>query len=281
VALTAPSTKDWGKPRERTEYGNVNRDTQQIEFHGRTWRRVWNRRWHARHGTANGFTSSVQVLFTPPHGRASWLQYNSGSVAFNDHRLGACCFSALGPDGLRHRYLSGFDENETDMYFLAQLPDDEEILSYQDAINALKPAIVKQAERQEREIARQGDVFAIATDLNDEQVYDDAVSIGDRTRFLQLVPGRNGGWRLKRGIARNRARSTIGIYGTGHTADEVVIKPSGATYLRGTLYHDPVIEEAGRTTEHRPVSLGTGKSWFLAVRNTVPRDPVSEGGEET
>jgi hypothetical protein len=69
------------------------------------------------------------------------------------------------------------------------------------------------------------------------------------------------------------------IFGTAHTADEVVVCEDGVTFVRGNLYHDAFLDEAGRDPEHvvRPLN---GKKWFLAVRNTVPRQTTDEDQQE-
>lgn len=73
-------------------------------------------------------------------------------------------------------------------------------------------------------------------------------------------------------IARRReqVRRALAIYGTAHTASEVIRTRAGAVYVRGTVRHIPGLEPGrGGTADHRPLELGPG--WWLAVRNTVPR----------
>ena len=67
-----------------------------------------------------------------------------------------------------------------------------------------------------------------------------------------------------------RARRALMIHNTGHTADEVVVKRGGVTYIKGSMYHDPSLETDGRQPDHVARALEEGK-WYLAVRNTVPR----------
>jgi hypothetical protein len=65
-------------------------------------------------------------------------------------------------------------------------------------------------------------------------------------------------------------RDTLAIYGTAHTATEVAVTKVG-TYVRGTVRHAPALVEQWRTdADHAPLRLAPD-TWYLAVRNTVPR----------
>jgi hypothetical protein len=78
-------------------------------------------------------------------------------------------------------------------------------------------------------------------------------------------------------------RAALSVYGTAHTATEVVTTRDGRVYLRGIMRHEPRIEpNAGRWRErdHKNVHLGDGSQWYLAVRNTVPRNR-GRGGDAT
>lgn len=242
-------------------------------------------RWH-EFGDRNQFRISRrswskqlwrQAIFQPRNGLLGWrnvtVRKGEWFVISRVHVLGASGFSAVGPDGERHRYISSFDPDEpTLMYFLAQLPDEGEYANYQDAISLLAPPIVHEARRQGLDVRRQGDVFAIEIqgdlDLSDATIQRRNQVIRDQA----LVP--------KEGMSRrSKAWKNLMIYGTGHTADIVAIKPNGATYIKGTMYHDPVLERAGRTREHQNVVL-KADIWHLCVRNTVPRAVVKPEKEE-
>lgn len=228
------------------------------------------RRWSVGVGYAPSdlgvFTNSYEV---PPEGikwRSNWgyrvdFQPENGairtfgvdvaagvfSVTAEVHRLGACVFSGVGPDGKRHRYLSAFDQAESPpMYFLAQLPDRGEARNYQQAVDLLAPPIVHAARRAGKLTYRQGDIFFIQTDLTDK-------SLREKKARLSTVP--------KRGKT---------IYGTSHFATRVARMPNGVTFASGVATHVPGVEEPGREPEHLDVTL-VGAEWFLAVRNTVPR----------
>ncbi len=69
---------------------------------------------------------------------------------------------------------------------------------------------------------------------------------------------------------RDKVRTHLAVYGTAHTATEVA-RVGSAVYVRGTVRH-AVDLETGRAggPDHRPIVL-TADRWYLAVRNTVPR----------
>jgi len=69
---------------------------------------------------------------------------------------------------------------------------------------------------------------------------------------------------------RDKVRTHLAIYGTAHTATEVA-RVGSAVYVRGTVRHATDLE-TGRAggPDHRPIVL-TAERWYLAVRNTVPR----------
>jgi hypothetical protein len=146
----------------------------------------------------------------------------------------------------RAYFVSGFDENEPQpLYFLAQLPEGAEPASYRAAIDALKPRTVTAAIAEGREVLRQGDVFAIPTDMT--------------TRRLSAMGG-------------DRERGAY-VLGVNHTATESVTlrepgMPYGRTWARGIMRHKP--RESWRRPEHRMVKLGDRVSWYELVRNTVP-----------
>ena len=206
------------------------------------------------------------------------------------HHLGASVFWAVDESGRRHRFVSAFDQDEPrPMYYLAQLPNRGRIRTYEEAIAALAPPLVHQAREQGVAVYRQGDVFAIETNHTDEWIYErartrvrrevvtydpvanpltppelDDLDHVERTPCLHCGSVTRSGW-------GPRSRRCLMIYGTSHTADEVVVISGGAVYVRGTLWHDPYLEEPGRRPEHVTINLGDGSKWHLAVRNTVPR----------
>lgn len=136
-------------------------------------------------------------------------------------------------------FLSGFDAQETrPLYFFCQMPKSaRNCTTVAEAYEALKPELVLEAERAGRAVFRQGDIFAAET-LADKR--------GLRKRGATFE---------KRG----------NLLGTNHEATEVA-RLGNLTYARGVLWHRP----AGRQPDHKRVSMGNRKSWFLVAKNTVP-----------
>jgi hypothetical protein len=58
------------------------------------------------------------------------------------------------------------------------------------------------------------------------------------------------------------------VLGTNHSVAEGVILKGGAVLGRGIMRHEP---ESWRPPDHKQVKLGDGKTWYMLVRNTVPR----------
>ena len=171
------------------------------------------------------------------------------------------CRSCDGRGGtikLHHRwayYLSGFDHAEArPLYFLCELPRGAKPTTVAEAYEALKPDPVKLAEQMGRPIERQGDIFAIPTEL------DRAALKAKRARFARrkVDKERTNRWR--------RVGDFPYILNTNHTATEVAYLPGGVTRARGVMYHDP----AGRPQDHARHKLGDGKTWHIVIKNTVP-----------
>lgn len=135
-------------------------------------------------------------------------------------------------------FLSGFDMQESrPLYFLSELPT-KGSTTIAEAYEELKPETVKVAESMGRTVYRQGDVFAVETNLT--------------TRDLTRM-----------GATREKGAH---ILATNHKATEVA-RMNGTTLVRGTLTHDP---GAWRRPDHKRVTLGDRKSWHIVVKNTVP-----------
>lgn len=135
-------------------------------------------------------------------------------------------------------FISGFDHNERrPLYHLSELPGPA--VNLKDAYESLKPDTVKVAETMGREVKRQGDIFAVPTELE--------------KRTLS-----------KRGATYERRGRLLG---TSHVATEVARMPDGTALARGTLTHDP---EAWRRPDHARVKMGDGKTWHIIIKNTVP-----------
>jgi hypothetical protein len=135
-------------------------------------------------------------------------------------------------------FLSAFDTNETQpLYFLAELPAKAHPKTVDEAREALKPEPVKEAEANGITVLRQGDVFAIPTDLATR-------GFPHREKYMRVL-------------------------GVNHTVTEGTrVKAGGLyTYGRGVLRHDV---GPWREREHKNVKLGDGKTWYRLVKNTVP-----------
>jgi hypothetical protein len=75
-------------------------------------------------------------------------------------------------------------------------------------------------------------------------------------------------------VSRQTIRSALAIYGTAHSATEAVTTRGGAVYVRGEVRHVPDLDRNRRgdgRPDHAPVKLGDGTTWYVAVRNRVPR----------
>jgi len=100
------------------------------------------------------------------------------------HMLGDSLFTARAR-GRRRKFLSSWDENERNLYFLAELPRTP-ASTVAAAIDALAPPAVHAALAQGRDVKRQGDIFFIPVDLEDAAVYGRAVA---RARLTQWTIG--------------------------------------------------------------------------------------------
>lgn len=141
-------------------------------------------------------------------------------------------------------YLSAVDETGTGwsgMYFLVELLTDHAPESLQDAFQFLKPQVVREAEVGGANVRRQGEWFAIPTNLRTSALMKD----------------------VERGVAAYRERHVLGREGH-HQVEEAVIyrhgPQKGEVYARGLLTHTG--------GEHRDLDLGTVR-WHLLVHNVA------------
>jgi hypothetical protein len=137
-------------------------------------------------------------------------------------------------------YLSGVDETGTSRggYFLAMLITDRPPQTLGEAYGMLKPEPVRAAEAQGKYVRRQGEWFAIPTNLTTSQLMRD-VERGIAVRREQHVLGRAGHHRLEEAV----------IYRVGPQRGEV--------YARGVLRHT--------NGEHRDLDLGF--RWHRLIHN--------------
>lgn len=142
-------------------------------------------------------------------------------------------------------FLSAYDEQEDPpLYFLCALP--RAVETVEEARESLKPASVLAAEANGIEVRRQGDLFAIHSDLTVEQIR----AAGGK---LFPTPG---------------VQEIIPIYGTAHVGAKTAVMPGNIIMASGALYHRPEVRGERRQPDHRPLSLGS--DWWWIARNTVP-----------
>lgn len=91
-----------------------------------------------------------------------------------------------------------------------------------------------------------------------------ALDLATQATMAKYEPGRE--------RTRTALREGLSIFGTAHTATEVVKAKGGAVYIRGLMYHEPSLEPGRRGgVDHARRPLGDRSTWYLAIRNTVPR----------
>jgi hypothetical protein len=138
-------------------------------------------------------------------------------------------------------YVSAVDETGqgSGMYFLAELHCDRPPASLDEALNDLKPEVVREAEARGSCVRRQGEWFAVPTKRLTSELLAD----------------------VARGVAVYRERHVLGREGH-HELEEAVIYKAGPrkgdVYARGVLRHTH--------EEHRDLSLGALR-WHLIVHS--------------
>jgi hypothetical protein len=151
-------------------------------------------------------------------------------------------------------YLSAVDETGfgSGMYFLAELSTDRAPASLEDALNFLKPRVVREAEARGSYVRRQGEWFAIPTGFLTSELMRD----------------------VERGIAVYRERHVLGRDGH-HELEEAIIYRAGPR--KGEVYARGVLKHTHR--EHEDLDLGTIR-WHLVVHN-VQRAAYTLSGSGT
>ena len=138
-------------------------------------------------------------------------------------------------------YLSAVDETGvgSGMYFLAELATERAPETLEQAVDFLKPKVVREAEARGTNVLRQGEWFAIPT--------------YNRTSDLMRD--------VERGIAIRGERHVLGKDGH-HELEEAVIYKAGP--LKGEVYARGVLRHTGG--EHVDLNLGTVR-WYLIIHN--------------
>ena len=184
-----------------------------------------------------------EVSVVVPSGGEEWKQVE---VKDKYGRITERSVHTLGDSVLRVKdryYLSGVDETGkgSGMYFFAELATKEAPSSIKEAYNALKPKAVREAESRELNVLRQGEWFAIPTQVLTSELMRD----------------------VDRGIAAYRQRHVLGKDGHHELEEAVLYKAGerkGQVYARGVLRHTK--------DEHTDLDLGTVR-WYLVVHNVV------------
>jgi hypothetical protein len=149
-------------------------------------------------------------------------------------------------------YLSAVDPTGAGagLYFLAELQTDRPPASLDEAFNALKPKIVREAEARGSAVHRQGEWFAIPTMFRTSELMRD----------------------VERGVAVFRQRHVLGRDGH-HQLEEAVLyrvgPRKGEVFARGVLKHTE--------GDHHDLDLGTIR-WHQIVKNTVGAAYTLSGG---
>jgi len=151
-----------------------------------------------------------------------------------------------------HYYLSAVDETGVGngMYFFAELLTDRPPASLAEALNFLKPKVVREAEARGANVRRQGEWFAIPTKLVSSELMRE----------------------VERGVAVYRQRHVLGRDGH-HELEEAVIYRAGPR--KGEVYARGVLKHTNR--EHEDLDLGTIR-WHLVVHNIQGAAYTLSGG---
>ena len=165
-------------------------------------------------------------------------------------------------------FLSSFDQQERGIfYFLCEMPHNSMPASLGEALEMLKPEAVKMAEMSNKLVLRQGDIFFIETDLDDDYVKAVSHEIG-AARGVDNIKEARKQWyrmtdeqRLWRTNPHNQ-KPCLALLGQRHSATRVAHTKDGLHLAKGRAYH--------LGGEHRPFDLGNKESWFVAVKNTCP-----------
>jgi hypothetical protein len=182
-----------------------------------------------------------EVAVVVPSAGEEWREVTERDEEGHEHTRNV---HTLGDSVIRVRdryYVSAVDETGqgSGMYFLAELHRDRPPVSIGEALDALKPDVVRQAESRGVHVRRQGEWFAIPAKRMTSELLRD----------------------VARGVAVYREKHILGRDGH-HELEEAVIyragQRKGEVYARGLVRH---IHE-----EHRDLSLGAFP-WHLIVHN--------------
>ncbi len=149
-----------------------------------------------------------------------------------------------------HYYVSAVDETGVGrgLYFFTELRTRQAPRSVDEALETLKPEIVRQAETAGLNVSRQGEWFAIRQDVPTRELMRD----------------------VRRGFAVSHRRHVLGRDGHHRLTESVIYKhgpQKGEVYARGTMRH----------TQGEHLMLGLPEGWFRIV-HSVQGQSYSLGG---
>jgi hypothetical protein len=191
---------------------------------------------------SNPFVPPRQGMFVPYGGQEDDDRYKSGCW----HILGAALIRRADQD-----FLCSLDEGQ---YFVAQLP--HTVRNIDQAFNALKPQLVRRAERAGLAVVRQGEWFFIPTGL-DHAGFAQKVGL-TKTKVLELA---------KIAPLPQRQRANIDVdtrTRNKHCCRQFFVVDEGI-YTFGSVYHRNGWNDRV-TNEHRTLKLGD--QWHRVCLNT-------------
>lgn len=170
-------------------------------------------------------------------------------------------------------YLSSFDYNEPHRpYFFCEMPYGCKAQTVDEAVDALMPSYVRWRIEQGDDVLRQGDVFAVPTDLTTDELESVAETVEVSRYDVEGAAFKVPVTIRRRGANESYPSGALDILGTNHQATHV-IKTKDGWYGRGRMYHSPRF----RGPDHRVVKLEDDR-WYLFVKNTVPEARTSNVG---
>ena len=241
--------------------------------------------------------------------RAAAYHKHTGVYAWqvHEHFLGAALFRAhyVDGDGWKEGYfVSAFDENEPIRrrhYYLCQLPHGAP--RYSDALRIMRPEVVRKADEAGIPVVRQGDIFAIETELSTRFVNSHAVKKGRWSGVKPCLAIRyRNDWGDLEEINQLEAYIPGMAYGTRPTDEQMqqfvalwnffmplrpveLVKSSGydrdvyaASLLLGSRHsgtevvelEDGTVLARGMLRHPEHVRQPLGRRWHQIVKNTVP-----------
>jgi hypothetical protein len=221
---------------------------------------------------AGELTDNYEDIEPGPDGRYHWTT--------SRHWLGSSLFRARYPvsrpyvPGLSRKqrnrwayFVTSFDYNEPrPLWFMSELPRGVKPATVAEAISALKPEVVRDAEAAGIPVLRQGDVFVIQAGtfvLPLDALEGETVEFRPMTerelRALggELVAWTPPGWGTRGGRFVNDS----------HTATRVIQMPDGTLFVRGIMRHAP----ANRKPDHVQLELWDRQTWGRVVFNAQAR----------